>query len=70
MRNRWLAAILCLVAVAGLFVSQGCSPQASARRAHVIKRDLSRIPDEIDWLLGLDEPSILYEDTFPPYPGE
>jgi hypothetical protein len=30
--------------------------------------DLDRIPDDFDWILGFDEPSILYEPTFPPYP--
>ena len=67
MRSRWVTALVCLVAVAGLLVATGCSQERNARRAYVIKSDLDRMPDDLDWLFGLDEPSILYEVTFPPY---
>ncbi len=70
MRNRWLAAMLCLVAVAGLVISMGCNaftPERNRRRVAVMQSDMDRMVDEVDWLLGLDEPSTLYEDTFTPY---
>jgi hypothetical protein len=66
MRSRWLVTILCLATMIGLFVSTGCSPERNARRVSTMRSDWERIPDEVDWLFGLDEPSILYEETFPP----
>ena len=71
MRNRCLRAFFCLLAVAGLVLSTGCgmfTPERNQRRLDVMKADMARIPDEIDWILGLDEPSSLHEETFPPYP--
>ena len=68
MRNRWLVALVCFVTLACFASSFGCSPQRNARRAEVIATDLNRLPDDIDWVLNLDAPSMLYEDTFRPYP--
>ena len=67
MRNRWLAAVLCLVMAAGFIVSLGCTAENTATAAASIRADARRLPDDVLWVLGLDEPSILYEDTFPPY---
>jgi hypothetical protein len=33
-----------------------------------MRQDLNRMVDDIDWFFGLDEPSTLYENTFPPGP--
>ncbi len=70
MAKRCLAIFLCLLAVAALILSTGCAyftPQKNARRLRVARADLSRLPDDVDWVLGLDEPTILYEDGLPPY---
>ena len=71
MRSRWLTRLLCLVAATGLVLSLGCnafSAERQRRRVQTSMTDLDRIPDDFDWILGFDEPSILYEPTFPPYP--
>ncbi|MGD2174019.1 MAG: hypothetical protein PVJ27_01345 [Candidatus Brocadiaceae bacterium] len=70
MRKRSLSVLLCLLAVVGLVVSMGCNaftPERTQRRVSVARQDLGRIPDEVDWVLGFDEPSIIYDDSFPPY---
>ena len=71
MSSRWLTGVLCLLAVVGLAISAGCSNAFSAernrRRADVVRRDMDRMVDDVDWMLGFDEPSIIYEDSFPPY---
>ena len=71
MSSRWLTGVLCLLAAVGLAISAGCSNAFSAernrRRAYVVRRDLDRMVDDVDWILGLDEPSIIYEDSYPPY---
>jgi hypothetical protein len=72
MSSRWLTVVLCSLALIGVSLSLGCAEMFSAernrRRSYVMKSDVDRIPDEIDWALGLDEPSTLYEDSFPPGP--
>jgi len=68
MRKRWLAVVMCLVIGATFAVSLGCTAERSATAVASIRSDLNRLPDDVQWVLGLDEPSILYEDTFPPYP--
>jgi len=70
MWNRCFRGLLCLLAALAIVASLGCnafSAERQSRRVYVIRTDLDRIPDEIDWILGLDEPSIIYEDSFPPY---
>ncbi len=67
MRKRWLAVVMCLVIGATFAVSLGCTSERSAIAANSIRKDVSRLPDDVLWVLGLDEPTILYEDTFPPY---
>lgn len=70
MRQRSVILTLCLLAVIGLIVSTGCnafSPEKMERRRRVVRQDLQLIPDDVDWVLGLDEPSVVHEETFPPY---
>jgi len=71
MKSHWLAGLVCVVTLAAMVLSAGCSNPVSAdrnrRRAYVVQTDLDHMTDDIDWALGLDEPSILYEDSFPPY---
>jgi len=71
MRNCWLTRLLCLVAVMGLMASLGCNAftaERQRRRALSIQKDLDHMVDDVDWALGLDEPSTLQEESFPPYP--
>jgi len=71
MKSRWVTKLLCVVAVTGLVLSLGCnafSAERQRRRAYSVRTDLNYMVDDVDWLLGLDEPSALHEETFPPYP--
>jgi len=58
--------ILCFSAVCALiFGVCGCSaftPEKNRRRAYVVKADLEHLIDDVDWILGFDKPSMLYED--------
>lgn len=72
MTSRWLTVLLCTLTVLGMALSLGCAnaftEERTARRAYAIRTDLDHMVDDVDWALGLDEPSILYEDSFPPHP--
>ncbi len=71
MKHWWLGGLLCVFAAMGLIMSLGCnafSAERQRRRAYSIRTDLDHMVDDVDWVLGLDEPSSLYEETFPPYP--
>jgi hypothetical protein len=67
MRKRWLAVVMCLVIGATFALSLGCTPERSAAVQASVNGDLNQLPDDVLWTLGLDSPSILYEDTFTPY---
>ncbi|MHC4592490.1 MAG: hypothetical protein ACYS8L_07340 [Planctomycetota bacterium] len=72
MASRWLTVTLCMLTLIGTLVSLGCAnaftEERTRRRQYAIETDLDHMIDDIDWVLGLDEPSILYEETFPPHP--
>ena len=70
MASRGLTMLLCLLTVAGFAVSLGCavSEERSRRHAYVIREDLKHLTQDIDWVLGLDDPSGIHEDSFPPGP--
>lgn len=72
MRSRWLARVVCLLTLTALLVVLGCANALSERRnryrLYSMNRDLDHMISEADWILGWDEPSILYEDSFPPGP--
>ena len=70
MRDRCLAVFLCLVAAAGLLACAGCgmfTPERNQRRADIARRDVARIPDQVDWILGFDEENTAYHPALPPY---
>jgi hypothetical protein len=67
MRSRWLIRLACVLTVAVFIVTCGCSAERNRRRAYSVRTDLDHMVDDFDWMVGLDEPSILYEETFPPY---
>ena len=71
MRKRWLVRLTFMLTVAVIIVSVGCnafSEERQRRRSVSIWTDLDHMVDDVDWALGLDQPSSLYEETFPPYP--
>jgi len=72
MRSRWFARVVCLLTLTALLVVLGCANALSERRnryrLYSINRDLDHMISAVDWVLGLDEQSITYEDSFPPGP--
>jgi len=69
MRSRWLVCLLCLVALGSVLLTTGCSVSSAQRRNRIltIRTDRERIKREWDWILGVEDPSILYDYTMPPY---
>ncbi len=70
MSKRLVTFALCLLAVMGLVLSSGCrafTPEKTQRYHSVVRQDLDMMEADAVWILGLDEPSISHEDTFPPY---
>jgi hypothetical protein len=73
MPRPYLTGLLGLILALVLMFSAGCHPfraDRQAMRLDSISKDVDRSIDDIDWALGLDEPSMLYEKTFPPYRRE
>jgi hypothetical protein len=72
MFRRWLAASICLLVVVSASMSLGCarfySRERMARRQYIYDRETDLMVDDIEWALGVDDPSMLYEDSFPPHP--
>ncbi|MHC4480309.1 MAG: hypothetical protein ACYS8K_03775 [Planctomycetota bacterium] len=72
MASRWLAGLLCLVTLMAILLSVGCAnaftEERVRRRKFAMETDLDHLIDDVDWALGIEEPSILYEDSFPPHP--
>jgi len=69
MKNRFIVAALCMLALAGAALLTGCqvTPEQSREQAYVKHMDRSRINDDWTWILGLDDPSILYNESLPPF---
>jgi hypothetical protein len=65
---RWVTVVLCFLMVVGLSTSLGCSAERNRYRRNSVSRDLDHLVAEVDWLFGVDEESMLYEDSFPPHP--
>ena len=66
-RMTLLVAFLAAIILAStLGCANAFSEERNRRRLQVIRMDLEHMVDDIDWVLGLDEPSVLYEDSFPP----
>ncbi len=70
MTHRGLSLLICLLAVLGFALSMGCTLSEERRRlqGYVVQEDLKHMQDDFLWAIGSDEPSILYEDSFPPGP--
>ena len=67
MRNCWLAFTLCMITAACFFFSLGCGAERNATMVNSIGVNCDRIQDDLIWAFDLDEPSMMYDDTFPPY---
>ena len=67
MKNRWLAVMLYLVISACFVCSMGCGAERNATATNTVRVNCDRLVDDCIWALGFDEPSMLYDDTFPPY---
>jgi hypothetical protein len=65
---RWLTVVLCFLLLVGISAALGCSVERNRYRTDSMRTDLDHLVDDVDWALGIDEPSILYEDSFPPHP--
>jgi hypothetical protein len=70
MAYRWLARSVCLLALVGLVLSLGCNAFSAERtrmRSYSVRTDLDHMVDDADWMLGLDEPSTMYDESLAPY---
>jgi hypothetical protein len=69
MRSRCLVLLLALVALLGVLGMTGCSTTPAQRRtrALTIHTDRENMKRELDWMLGLEDASILWDYSFPPY---
>ena len=69
MRSRCLVFLLSLVALAGVLCTTGCSTTPAQRRTRALAAytDRENMKREIDWMLGLEDPSMLWDYSFPPY---
>lgn len=69
MRSRFVRGLICLVVLAGVAVSTGCSttPAQARQRARTWQTDRDHMKREWDWLLGFEDPSALYDSSLPPY---
>jgi hypothetical protein len=68
MRRKWLVHTLCLLAVLCISLTAGCNaftPERNRMRMHSIRTDLDRMVDDVDWILGLQEPTPLYNPMRP-----
>jgi len=73
MRSRRLTGLICLFVLSGLILFTGCnafSAERQHRRSYAIQTDLDNIVDDVDYLLGLQEPGTMHEETFPPFKSE
>lgn len=59
-----LKRVLCLSVLAAVLLGLcGCGmfdPDRNRQRRYVVKTDLEHFVDDLDWILGLDQPSMLY----------
>lgn len=68
MITRWVSAVLCFLMIVGISASLGCTVERNRYRVNSMQTDLRNLVRDVDWALGIDEPSMLHEDSFPPFP--
>ena len=69
MRSRCFILVVSLFALAGISLSSGCSTYPAQRRTRQVTMttDRENMKREIDWMLGVEDPSMLWDYSFPPY---
>lgn len=69
MKNRCTTWLLCLLALVGVTLLTGCQTSAAQRRQRelTVRTDRESLKREVDWILGYEDPSILWDYSFPPY---
>ena len=68
MRRKWLVHGVCLLGLLCITLTAGCNAFSAKRnrmRMHSIRTDLDRIVTDVDWILGLQEPSNMYDPIRP-----
>ena len=68
MMRTWLVRIACVLVVCSFALSVGCnafSAERNRRRMYTVRTDLDRMVDDVDWILGLDRPTKMYDPTKP-----
>ena len=74
MKSHLIGRFFCLLVGLAFVVSVGCADYTSAERqryrSYTWRQDAHHLSDDIDWVLAVDVPSMLYEDTFTPYPPD
>jgi hypothetical protein len=69
MRTRFVRGLICLAVLAVISVLAGCetTPAQARSRARAWRINKDYMAHEWDWIMGVDDPSILYQETMPPY---
>ena len=68
MRRKWFIHAICLLGLLCISLTAGCkafSPERNRMRMHSIRTDLDRMVTDVDWILGFQEPSPLYDPIRP-----
>ena len=68
MITRWVTVVLCFLMVVGVSPARGCAAGRKRDTTHKKIRGMDQMVVDVDWALGIEEPSMLYEDSFPPHP--
>jgi len=66
MRSSRAARVICLVVAAGFLLICGCgaySPERQRNRAYVTRTDLDHATDDVDWILGLTQPTQSFDES-------
>ncbi len=68
MRRKWFVHAICLLGLLCISLTAGCNaftPERNRMRMHSIRTDMEHIVTDVDWMLGLQEPSPLYHPARP-----
>lgn len=68
MKGKRFARVVCLLLICSFVIIAGCqafSAERNRRRRYSMRTDLDRLVDDVDWILGLQRPSRLYDETRP-----
>ena len=66
MKTAWTARVLCLVVALSIVAISGCAgaftPERKRRRQMAIRTDIEHMYDDVDWVLGVHQPSRSFDD--------